>query len=279
VAANIGPARRRLGARLRELRATRFRSGSAFAAHLGWLQSRVSKLETGAQLPSEADLDTWVAATGASERVRAELAELVMAARLDYQTFGEIWAQRGGIAAVQDALAAEEAAAGRIGTLQFALIPGLVQTVAYARELLTARGSPLGVDKRAEIDGLIAARMRRQNVLYMPGKKIQLVIGEAALRMWYGSPDALRGQRDRLVQAIDLPGVEIGILPFDRPNPVPGLTGFNLHDSDVVFLESLAGEQRITDPDEVAIYVRAFEAAREVAITGADAVALIRSIK
>lgn len=101
----------------------------------------------------------------------------------------------------------------------------------------------------------------------------------ASLRIWHGSPDTLRGQRDRLIQAIDLPGVEIGILPFDRPNPVPGLTGFDLLDSDVVLLESLTGEQRITDPDEVAIYVRAFEAAREASVTGADAAALIRSIK
>ncbi|MDQ2709669.1 MAG: helix-turn-helix domain-containing protein [Actinomycetota bacterium] len=271
------PARRRLGARLRELRALRFRSGSALAEHLGWVQSRVSKLETGAQLPSEADLDTWVAATGAEPGERAELAELVMAARLDYHTFGELWSQPGGIAALQDAIGVEEATATRLATFAPALIPGLMQTVAYATELLTVFAPLLGGDL-AEVAGLVAARMRRQNLLYTPGKRIQLVIGEAALRTWFGTPETLRGQRDRLVQAIDLPGVEIGILPFDRPNPVPGLTGFNLHDSDVAFIESLTGTQRIDSPDEVAVYVKAFEAAMAASVTGADAAALIRSI-
>ncbi|MBA2324725.1 MAG: helix-turn-helix domain-containing protein [Pseudonocardiales bacterium] len=271
------PARRRLGARLRELRALRFRSGSALAEHLGWVQSRVSKLETGAQLPSEADLDTWVAATGVGPDVRAELAELVMAARLDYHIWSEAFARPGGIAALQDAYAHKEAAATRLATLTLSVIPGLLQTVAYATELLTVLGPMLGGDP-AEVASLVAARMRRQNVLYTPGKRIQMVIGEGALRTWFGTPETLRGQRDRLVQAIDLPGVEIGIAAFGRPNPAPALGEFALHDSDVVFVESLTGEQRIEAPDEVAVYVRAFEAAMAAAVTGADAAALIRSI-
>ncbi|MGH3672233.1 MAG: helix-turn-helix domain-containing protein, partial [Pseudonocardiaceae bacterium] len=52
----VSTQRARLGERLRELRASRFRSGAALARHLGWQQTWVSKLELGAQLPSDGDL-------------------------------------------------------------------------------------------------------------------------------------------------------------------------------------------------------------------------------
>jgi hypothetical protein len=258
-------------------RAAAWHRAEPLAEHLGWVQSRVSKLETGAQLPSEADLDTWVAATGAAPEVRAELAELVMAARLDYHTFGESWARPGGIAAVQETIRVEESAATRIASLQLGVIPGLVQTAAYAAELLTTLSLLLG-GQPAEAEALVAARMRRQDVLYTPGKQIELVIGEAALRTWYGTPETLRGQRDRLVAALDLPGVRIGVLPFDRPHPVPVNGGFNLRD-DTVLIESLTGSQHIDAPDEVAVYVRAFDAAMAASVTGAEAAAFIRSIR
>jgi hypothetical protein len=46
-------------------------SGNQFAALIGWQQSRVSKLETGKQLPTEADIRAWVAATRSSESVES----------------------------------------------------------------------------------------------------------------------------------------------------------------------------------------------------------------
>ena len=54
-----------LAERLREVRAPRFRSGSALARHLGWQQSKVSRIELGQQLPTRADLNQWVEAVGA----------------------------------------------------------------------------------------------------------------------------------------------------------------------------------------------------------------------
>ncbi|MGH3804627.1 MAG: helix-turn-helix domain-containing protein, partial [Pseudonocardiaceae bacterium] len=69
----INPQRVRLGSRLRELRATRFRFGAELARHLGWPQTRISKLELGEQIPSSEDLDAWLDAVGASPDIRTEL--------------------------------------------------------------------------------------------------------------------------------------------------------------------------------------------------------------
>lgn len=273
----VPPRRAALGARLRELRAVRYRSGSALARELGWEQPRLSKLERGTQLPSESDLQAWVTATGATAEQEAELREMVTAARLGYRVWGDAWRTPGGIAASQDEIARLDAQATRIAEYQPAMIPGLVQTPAYAREMLSVAGGPklIGADPDV-IEQRVAAQQRRQQVLYMPGKRIQLVMGEAALRTWFGEPGTLAGQLDRLAAVAGLAGVEVGVLPFDAPSPVLPLAGFALNDSEVVWVETLTGEQRLDEPDEVAAYVAAFDAALGAALVGDDAVALIR---
>ncbi|MGH3439608.1 MAG: helix-turn-helix domain-containing protein [Sciscionella sp.] len=62
--------RARLATRLRELRADTGMSGNAFARLTSWQQSRVSRLETGAQLPNDDDLTVWLDATNASGAAR-----------------------------------------------------------------------------------------------------------------------------------------------------------------------------------------------------------------
>jgi transcriptional regulator with XRE-family HTH domain len=272
------PARRAaLGARLRELRAVRYRSGSAFARDLGWPQTKVSKIERGAQLPSQGDLDAWVATTGADDRVAAELRTMLGAARLDYRVWTDAWRMPGGIAAAQDEIADLDMAATRLAEYQPAMVPGLVQTPAYAREVLAVAGgaSVLGGDA-AQIDGRIAAQLRRQQVLYAPGKRIELVIGEAALRTTFGERVTLVGQLDRLLQLAGLPTVTLGVLAFDQPAPVPPLAGFAVNDSAIVWVETLTGEQRLDDPEEVAAYVTAFDVALAAAAVGDHAADLIR---
>jgi hypothetical protein len=58
---------------------------------------------------------------------------------------------------------------------------------------------------------------------------------------------------------------------------VPPLCSFILHD-DLVLIETLTGEQRITDPAEVQVYERALDRLHAAAATGIDAATLIREI-
>ncbi|MBV9010982.1 MAG: hypothetical protein JO272_02825 [Pseudonocardiales bacterium] len=87
--------------------------------------------------------------------------------------------------------------------------------------------------------------------------------------------DTLRGQLDRLIIVSGLASVELGVLPVAQPSPVMPLAGFSLHDEDVVFVETLTGEQILQDPGEVMAYLAMFNLLQEAAATGADAVALI----
>jgi transcriptional regulator with XRE-family HTH domain len=277
VASSVPPKRVRLGARLRELRALRFRSGSELARALEWHQTKVSKVERGVQLPTTPELERWVRETGAGVDALEELMGLLAAARLDYRSWGEAWQTSGGIAARQDEIAALDAQATRIWEYQPAMVPGLIQTPAYAREALAVAGGPrvLGAEPD-QIEERVAAQMRRQQVLYTPGKTIQMVMGEAALHTRFGERSTLLGQLDRLIALAGLENVEIGVLRFDSPSPVLPLAGFAVNDAQVVWVETLTGEQRLDDPEEVDAYVTAFEVALAAAARGADAVAVIR---
>ncbi|MGH3929114.1 MAG: helix-turn-helix domain-containing protein [Pseudonocardiaceae bacterium] len=274
----MSPHRARLGARLRAVRASVSSSGNQFANKIGWQQSRVSKMETGKQLPTETDLHTWVAASGASSAVETELRALLSAARIEYVTHRDESRASGGLANAQVQLAALEAQATRIAEWQPAMVPGLVQTAAYTRELLIKPDRPtMTEDDDAGLEALTAERVRRQDILYQPARRIEIILGEAALRSTPGTIETLLGQLDRLTSVAQLATVELGIVPFPAM-PVMPLSGFRLLNDHVVYVETLTGEQQLSEPDEVAVYLTAFDQLRAAAATGPDSVALIRRI-
>lgn len=273
----LSPRRARLAARLKAIRAGAAPSGSEFARRIGWGQPRLSKLETGKQLPTEADIRAWITAAGADESVTAELLGLLAAARIEYVTHRDESRIEGGLTKVSEAQAALEAAAIHIAEWQPAMVPGLVQTTAYARELFERPDrSTLTDPDDADPDAMATARVRRQDVLYQPGRRIELIVGEAALRCTPGTIGTLLGQLDRLVSVTDLPTVELGIVPFPLM-PVMPLSSFCFHD-DVVYIETLTAEQQLSEPDEVTVYVKAFGLLRQSALFGPDAVALIQRV-
>lgn len=271
------PDRARLATRFRQLRAATGLSGNRFAQRLGWAQSRVSKLETGIQIPTEADIATWVEHTHAGADAATELAALLERARVEYSTWKDAYRKAGGAGAKQAGIAQLEREATRIAGFQPAVIPGLLQTPAYARELLTLPSGPLAyAASEGDIDAMVAERIKRQGVLYQGDRQVQLVMGEAALHTSVGTVGTLVGQLDRLAMVTGVPGVEVGIIPFTTP--MLPVSGFDLYDIDLVVVETLTGEQRLDEPQEVAQYVRFFDQLRDAAATASDAVALIQRV-
>ncbi len=277
--AELTPQRVRLAARLRALRVAAFPSGNQFAQYIGWGQSKVSKLETGTQRPTDDDVREWVRATGNDTDVEAEVLAMAAAARFEYSTVRDAVRQGGGIAAWQAQIAALESAATHIAEHQPVMLPGLVQTAAYARELLALHGGPMTAGaSEADVEALVSERIRRQEILYQAGKQVQIVIGETALHDPPGPLETLVGQLDRLVAVAGLASVDLAVLPVGTRMPVLPLSSFTVHDKRVVLVETMTGEQRLDEPDEVAVYVKAFDLLRAAAITGPDAVALVQRV-
>lgn len=270
--------RKQLADRLRALREAAGFSGAALARELGggWRQPKISKIENQRQLPSEDDIRAWAAATHAGDDVVEELLEIRDSARVEYtewqETFREI-----GAAGAQAQILAMEAQAVRIGEFQPSMISGLVQTAEYARESLHIPSGPAAFgSSEDDIEEMIANRMRRQQVLYDPQKRVEIVMLESALRVKLCSDETLAGQLDRLIAVSGLAGVEIRIVPFEAQVPVFPLSGFRIYDDALVIVESISGEQELSDPEEVERYARFFDLLRDAGGSGSDAVHILR---
>ena len=90
-------------------------------------------------------------------------------------------------------------------------MPGLLQTEAYARALMTGRiGHHAGV-----VEGRVAARMDRQAVLSRESSPAELlaVIDDAVLRRGVGGAKVMADQVGQLIEASGWPNVVIQVIP------------------------------------------------------------------
>lgn len=263
-----------LAARLTELRAAAGLSGNALAKRMGVVQSRAWKIEHGELLPTEDDIKAWAEAAEA-RAATGDLLEMLAEAKAE-QTFGATFRNKGGAAAYEDRVRAVEERSARIGEFEVAVIPGILQTADYAREMLSVSSGPRawGSDD-AEVEDKIARRLRRQEILYGRDRRVQVVLSEAALRVLLTTPGTMAGQLDKLLAVSRLPAVELGVIGFGQRIPAYSIGGFRVYDDDLIVVESISGEDEITDPAKVAVYLQAFDALREAAATGEDARRLI----
>ena len=268
-----------LAARLTALRLAAGMSGNALGKRMGVVQSRVWKIEHGQLLPTEDDIHAWARATGQGREVAGELIGMLAEARIEYQTFRAAFRKGGGAAGLRAQIAAIEERSTRIGEFQVAMIPAILQTAQYAREILSLPSGPAawGSD-RADIDAMIDIRLRRQELLHDPHKRIQVVLGEAALRTLVCTRETLAGQLNKLLSVMRLPAVELGIIGFSQPMPVFPFTAFSVRDEDLVVIERLTGEQYLRadeSPEEVAAFLKFFDLLRGATSTGTEAEAII----
>jgi len=258
--------------RLREMRNATGMTGDELTQRLGWKsRSKVPKLENGRQMPSEDDLRQWAEATGNQDALD-ELLEM----RETAQAVHDQWKHelREGHASLQTSFDELVRNAARIRDFQMTLIPGLLQTPDYARyrALEAVRVHGTAADK---VDEMVAARMRRQEVLYASGKQFEFLVLEAAFRYLLCPRDVMAGQLDRLQTVIGLPNVRFGIIPPARELAVCPMIGFLMVD-DVVVTESFTSADTLRDA-EAAKYGEIMDAMWPDAVEGEDARQLIAS--
>ncbi|MEU1893493.1 helix-turn-helix domain-containing protein [Streptomyces pristinaespiralis] len=261
-------ARTALGARLRELRSERTSRG--LAAALGWPQSKVSKLETGRQTATADDLRAWAAATGHPEAAD----ELV--ARLDgLESHVRSWRRQlaAGHRPVQDALTVEYERSAVLRAWEGSMVVGMLQTADYARYVFQAYAD-LHRSVR-DMDDAVRARLRRQELMYQPGRTFHIVMWEAALHARVCPPNVLAAQLDRLAGVIGLDTVRLGIVPFGARLGIPPANGFWLYDERLAIVEDWHAELWLDDVDSIGVYLRVWELMHQAAAYGAAAHRLI----
>jgi len=267
------PAQRRLAAALKQLRARSGMSAAELGRVLGWTQTRVSRAENGSRRVSLGEATGWTDATSAPPDLRTEVVALAEDAARDVRSWWNVHA--GGMVGRQHEVAALEASATIVRNCQL-MIPGLLQTADYARQAM-ARAN---VSDQDDLTVAVAARMRRQDILYDSARRFEYVLPESALRLRFSGDQALmRAQADRLLSLDTLPNVNIAVLPFSAPAPTLPLAFviYEIPGEPLVLVETLTSEVLTGDEHEVAEYREAFARLRAASVTGDDAHSLIRT--
>jgi transcriptional regulator with XRE-family HTH domain len=249
--------RRRLGAELRRLREAAGMTCEQAGEHLDCSASKISRIET-ARVPARTlDVQALCALYRASPEQIASLLTLVRESKQSgwWQRFDDIlpdWFET---------YVGLEAAAASIRTYEIQLIPGLLQTEAYARALFES--GDLG--RRTDIDRAVGIRRARQQVLAGENPpQYWVILSEAALQRMVGGPGVMRDQLLYLLEAGELPHVTIQVIRNDLGAHPGMLTPFVIlgfperADPRVVFVDYLTGALYLEKPEEVDRYDLAF---------------------
>ena len=270
----VRQAQQALGERLREVRKEAGLTGRALAAATGQHFTRVSKIEHGVQPPSDQDIRAWCRTCGAEDQI-ADLVATLRAVESAYLEFRR--QSRTGMKRVLGAHTVglyEQTTTFRM--YEHNVIPGLLQTADYCAAMLSFWIDFL--DTPNDLDEAVAARMDRQRVLYQRGKRFAIVLEEQALRTWFGDAGTQAGQLDRLLAAMSLPTVSVGIIPLMVERAAVASTGFWIFDDVLVAVETPTASIEVTRPQEIDLYGRMFTHLQAAAVYGKAARAIITAV-
>ncbi|MFD4563730.1 helix-turn-helix domain-containing protein [Streptomyces sp. NPDC058467] len=264
-------ARERVAQRLRELRADAGITGTELASRCGWTHPKTSRIENARTPPTPEDIRLWCRACGAADQ-----APDILAQSRDAESQYVEWRRkvRAGLKRLQDSYVQLYRSTDLFRIYSPTLVPGLLQTEGYARALLSANARLLDLPDDAE--EAAAARLDRSQIIHEPGRRFVMLIEEGVLRYQLGDGDAMAAQLGHLLTAGALPSVSLGIIPSATPERVLWPQElFHMYDDDLVSVELLSARVRVTQPSEIALYLKAFEELRSMAVYGSDARTLI----
>ena len=264
--------RSELGAALRALRQASDKEAKAVARSAVMSTSKLSKIENGHTAPSVIDVERILTALGVSETVKSQYMDVARA----QATEATAWRlyRRMGYHRKQQQIRALDDSMASLRLFQPSLIPGLLQTPEYVRAILEKKD--LGEEELART---VAARLDRQRVLYDSRKNLRFIITEPALRWRLLPPRMMAGQLDRIISVSRLSNVDMRIVPLAaEQQDAPGHS-FVIRDDRMVSVEITHAEIMVTDPRDVALYVRKFERFASVAVSGDDMRALVARIR
>lgn len=261
---SVQRARQELAARLRDVRLDAGLTARQLAALAGWHESKTSRIENAKQALTDEDIRAWCRVCGAAERA----ADLIAASRGADSMYAE-WRRQnlGGLRRTQEARVPLYERTRVMRVYCSTVMPGLFQTVPYAEALFGAITAFQGTPD--DVTDAVAARMKRNKVLYEPGHRFAVVIEESVLRYPVGGAGVLAGQLGHLLEVMSLPSVWLGIIPFTaEARPMWTLETFTCFDAERAHVELLAAQVTVTVSREVRTYLDAFAELAALAVQG-----------
>ncbi|WP_423833599.1 helix-turn-helix domain-containing protein [Streptomyces manipurensis] len=253
VTVNPTVSRRRLGSELRRLREISGMTTQQVAARLLISQPKISLLENGRRIIKPRDVRDLCGLYGVRDQRRVD--DLMQMAR---ESGGQGWWN-----AYDDipygAYIGLETEAAAVRCYEPLVIPGLLQTSAYARAVI-AGTIPHATAEQAATHREV--RMRRQDRLRAPGNLLRLWVVLDASALWrvVGSREVMRDQLEHLTHLSAQPHITVQVLPHDV-GAHPGVSGqFTLlefaeaTDGSVVYLERFTSDLYLEKRSDVRRY-------------------------
>ncbi len=256
------PGPRDLATELRELRRRAGLGGVAAARQAGISQSKISKLENGRLRADPDDVRALCEVYGVSGEERDELVRLATDLKSESRLSRVVLTR--GAARLQQHIGQMETRAVLLRSYQPAMVPGILQTPAYARLVF---GAGLSEDDR---EAAVTARRDRGSALDDESKRFVLIVTEGALRWQAGNPQVMTDQLDALIVASRRPNVRIGLIPWTTPVTVFCTHAFHIYDSSAVTIGTEVASGVLNAQDDVTVYEELFEQLEAVAAAGDD---------
>ncbi|WP_112470002.1 helix-turn-helix domain-containing protein [Streptomyces triticisoli] len=257
---------RTFGAVVQALREHAGLSRAELGEQVRFSKHTVASVELGRRMPDPAFVERAEQALGNTGALRKAASHL---------------ARQPGLAAWFRQWARLERSAITYWTYECRVIPGFLQTEAYARAV-TASVPP--VKEADQVDHQVAARLERQRLLdHKPPIAFSFIVEQALIERATGGDDVTRELIDHLIVQSSRFNVELQVMPLRQPDH----SGF---DGPLMLLETpdhrwfgYAEGQRggllITDPDEVSIMLQRYAKLRSQALNPEDSRSLLKRMR
>lgn len=266
---------RRLRSELKVMRDAAGQTQKDVADALEWSSSKVIRIENGPVGISITDLKALLFHYKVTDDNRVD--ELLEMARASKQ---RAWWHK-----YKDVFSAKfltflglESSAIRIRQFQQVLVPGLLQTPAYAKALMTSYGEP-----SEQVERGVAVRMERQQILVTEdGPELCFVLEESVLHRLIGDESVMRAQLLHLKEMAVRSNVTIQVVPFTAGVHRGLQSSFEIfqlteQEDDYAMVIELPYQDRLIEEsnDETRDYVAVFSELEKVALSAEDSLALI----
>ena len=266
---------RRLAAELQRRREATGMSREEVARRLEWSTSTLFRIETGRNRPQPGNVRMLLELYGVTGPERDGLIQLTREARQPgwWHSFRDV------LPNPYEVYIGLEAGAASIRNFEPVVVPGLLQTADYAREIF--RNGPIELDPD-EVDRLLEVRLARQQILARDGRpRLWAVIDEAVVHRVVGDAEVMRSQLRHLADAAQQGKTTVQVVPYRAGAHAGAIGAFVIldfaeeTDPAVVYVETLAGDIYLEERSDVDRYTLAFDRLRAAALHPDDSVQLI----
>jgi hypothetical protein len=246
-------------------------TGDQVADRVGWSASKLSRIENAHTVPGDAEIRQLLDLYDVEGHYADELFALAQEAA------GRGWWETYSPTLPPDYawLIGLEAEAQAALSWEPLIVPGLLQTGDYAREVTNGYLERIDPVPPSETRRRVEARLARQRVLTRDNPlQLSIVLDQSVLHRRFGDRSVMRSQIKRLLDLSERDNISLRILQLDGRHPI-GTGAFVLlqfgevHDvtyQDVVYIENLTGGRYVEEEDEVFRYKRAFDRLSDLAL-------------